>query len=192
LPFVECDPALMEVVFTNLLSNAVKDTRPRPQAVIEVGSTEEEGAPASPSRLESLQPSHPLEKGPSMPDEHVEILLVEDNVDDVELAVLALRREKLAKEIAVARDGEEALDFIFCRGLHAGRTFQKPPRLVLLDPKLPKVSGLDIRVAPAPVVGAFGRGAESVRPGPPRIQPGATSQPIRTGDIRADAVDALS
>ena len=75
---------------------------------------------------------------------NIEILLVEDNVDDVELAVRALRREKLANEITVARDGEEALDVIFCRGPHAARSFQNPPRVVLLDLKLPKVSGLDV------------------------------------------------
>ena len=75
---------------------------------------------------------------------NIEILLVEDNVDDVELAVRALRREKLANEITVARDGEEALDVIFCRGPHAGRSFQHPPRVVLLDLKLPKVQGLEV------------------------------------------------
>jgi CheY-like chemotaxis protein len=74
----------------------------------------------------------------------VEILLVEDNPDDVELAVHALRREKLANNITVARDGEEALDFIFCRGPHATRSFQSPPRLMLLDLKLPKVEGLEV------------------------------------------------
>jgi CheY-like chemotaxis protein len=75
---------------------------------------------------------------------NIEILLVEDNPDDVELAVRALRREKLANEITVARDGEEALDVIFCRGAHASRSFQQPPRVVLLDLKLPKVGGLDV------------------------------------------------
>jgi two-component system response regulator len=75
---------------------------------------------------------------------NIEILLVEDNLDDVELAVRALRREKLANEITVARDGEEALDVIFCRGAHAARTFQNPPRVVLLDLKLPKVQGLEV------------------------------------------------
>jgi two-component system response regulator len=75
---------------------------------------------------------------------NIEILLVEDNVDDVELAVRALRREKLANEITVARDGEEALDVIFCRGAHSGRSFQNPPRVVLLDLKLPKVQGLEV------------------------------------------------
>jgi two-component system response regulator len=75
---------------------------------------------------------------------NIEILLVEDNVDDVELAVRALRRENLANEITIARDGEEALDVIFCRGKHDRRSFQNPPRVVLLDLKLPKVSGLDV------------------------------------------------
>jgi two-component system, response regulator len=74
----------------------------------------------------------------------VEILLVEDNVDDVELAVHALRGEKLANDITVARDGEEALDFIFCRGAHVNRSFESPPRVILLDLKLPKVDGLDV------------------------------------------------
>jgi len=79
-----------------------------------------------------------------MTDGNIEILLVEDNPDDVELAVHALRREKLANEITVARDGEEALDVIFCRGPHSGRSFHSPPRVVLLDLKLPKVQGLDV------------------------------------------------
>ena len=77
------------------------------------------------------------------PDE-VEILLVEDNPDDVELAVHALRRENLANRIEIARDGEEALDFLFCRGRYHNRSFQSPPRLVLLDLKLPKVDGLEV------------------------------------------------
>lgn len=75
---------------------------------------------------------------------NIEILLVEDNADDVELAVRALRREHLANEITVARDGEEALDVIFCRGPHASRSFLNPPRVVLLDLKLPKVQGLEV------------------------------------------------
>ena len=79
-----------------------------------------------------------------MPQNGVEILLVEDNPDDVELAVHALRRENLANHIEVARDGEEALDFLFCRGRYAGRSFDHAPRLVLLDLKLPKVDGLDV------------------------------------------------
>jgi CheY-like chemotaxis protein len=74
----------------------------------------------------------------------VEILLVEDNEADEELAVHALRANNLANRIHVAHDGEEALDFLFCRGDHAGRDFEKPPRLVLLDLKLPKVDGMEV------------------------------------------------
>lgn len=90
----------------------------------------------------------------------VEILLVEDNPSDEELTVHALRKENLANRIHVVRDGEEALDFIFCRGMYEGRTFEAPPRLILLDLKLPKVEGLDVlrqikkdaRTEPIPVV----------------------------------------
>jgi two-component system response regulator len=72
------------------------------------------------------------------------ILLVEDNQDDMDLALHALRREKLANLIFVARDGEEALDFLFCRGAFAQRSFDHPPKLVLLDLKLPKVDGIEV------------------------------------------------
>jgi CheY-like chemotaxis protein len=74
----------------------------------------------------------------------VEILLVEDNPDDVELTLHALRQEKLANTVEVARDGEEALDYIFCRGKHADREFNRQPRVVLLDLKLPKVDGMEV------------------------------------------------
>ena len=74
----------------------------------------------------------------------VEILLVEDNAVDVELTLHALRREKLANHIEVVRDGEEALDYLFCRGPYAGRRFEDAPRLLLLDLKLPKVDGLEV------------------------------------------------
>src|SRR3990172_7520183 len=92
--------------------------------------------------------------------QQVDILLVEDNPDDVELTLKALRKEGLANRIEVLRDGEEALDFLFCRGPYANRTFESPPRLVLLDLKLPKVDGLDVlraikndpRTKPIPVV----------------------------------------
>ena len=75
---------------------------------------------------------------------HPDILLVEDNNDDLELSLLALRKMNLAHGIQVARDGVEALDFIFCRGAHAGRRIESAPRLVLLDLKLPKVDGLEV------------------------------------------------
>jgi two-component system response regulator len=74
----------------------------------------------------------------------LDILLVEDSQDDIDLTLHALRREKLANRIFVVRDGEEALDFLFCRGAFAQRSFDHPPKLVLLDLKLPKVDGLEI------------------------------------------------
>ena len=74
----------------------------------------------------------------------VDILLVEDNQNDLDLAMHVLRREKLANNIFVVRDGEEALDFLFCRGSFSERTIDHPPKLVLLDLKLPKVDGLEV------------------------------------------------
>jgi len=74
----------------------------------------------------------------------LDILLVEDNQDDMDLALHALRREKLANRIFVVREGEEALDFLFCRGVYAHRAFDRPPKMVMLDLKLPKVDGLEV------------------------------------------------
>jgi two-component system response regulator len=74
----------------------------------------------------------------------VEILLVEDSPEDAELTIRALRRNNIANDIRVAEDGAEALDFLFCRGLHKDRTFVHHPKLVLLDLKLPKVSGMEV------------------------------------------------
>ena len=74
--------------------------------------------------------------------DEIEILLVEDNPDDLDLALLALRKNHIANRIHVVRDGEEALDFLFCRGVFKDRSFENPPRVVLLDLKLPKVDGL--------------------------------------------------
>jgi two-component system response regulator len=74
----------------------------------------------------------------------VEILLVDDSPEDVELTVLALRRNKLSNDIHIAEDGAEALDFLFCRGPYKDRSFSHPPKLVLLDLKLPKVDGLEV------------------------------------------------
>ena len=70
------------------------------------------------------------------------ILLVEDNDDDIELTVRALRRNRLVNRIDVVRDGAEALDYLFRRGRYAGR--EEDPQLVLLDLKLPKVGGLEV------------------------------------------------
>ncbi len=74
----------------------------------------------------------------------IEILLVEDNAADEELAIHALRTNNLANRIFVAHDGEEALDYLFFRGQHNNRGFDNPPRLVLLDLKLPKIDGLEV------------------------------------------------
>ena len=73
-----------------------------------------------------------------------EILLVEDNPNDVELTLHALRKEHLCNRIHVVRDGEEALDFLFCRGTYSHRTFDHSPKFVILDLKLPKVDGLEV------------------------------------------------
>ena len=73
-----------------------------------------------------------------------EILLVEDSQEDVDLTLHTLRREKLANKIFIVRDGEEALDFLFCRAAFADRSFDHYPKLVLLDLKLPKVNGMQV------------------------------------------------
>ena len=76
--------------------------------------------------------------------EVVEILLVEDNPDDAALALRALRNANLTNHIQLVRDGAEALDFIFCEGVHSQRHAEDGPKVILLDLKLPKVDGLDV------------------------------------------------
>lgn len=76
--------------------------------------------------------------------DQVEILLVEDDPDDLELTMHALSDEHVCNRIEVARDGEEALDFLFCRGPHSERDPNCHPKLILLDLKLPKVDGLEV------------------------------------------------
>ena len=72
------------------------------------------------------------------------ILVVEDNPDHLELAVETFRDVGVRVPIEVARDGVEALDFLFARGAHAGRSAEHQPAFVLLDIKLPKLSGIDV------------------------------------------------
>ena len=79
-----------------------------------------------------------------MPDRDVELLLVEDNPQDVELTLAALKEHHLANRIHVVRDGAEALDFIFGAGGYAGRNVEEVPRVILLDLKLPKVDGIEV------------------------------------------------
>ena len=74
----------------------------------------------------------------------IQILLVEDNPSDAELTLHALQKSNLANKIQLARDGAEALDFLFCRGDFAARQFQQAPHLILLDLKLPKIDGLQV------------------------------------------------
>ena len=74
----------------------------------------------------------------------IDILLVEDSPNDVELTLRALKRHNLANRVVVARDGAEALDFIFGEGVRTDRLMEKRLKLVLLDLKLPKVGGLEV------------------------------------------------
>jgi two-component system response regulator len=72
------------------------------------------------------------------------ILLVEDNADDVELALRAFRRANVSSEIAVVTDGAEAIDYLHASGAHAGRDTSVKPDVVLLDLKLPKIGGIEV------------------------------------------------
>ena len=73
-----------------------------------------------------------------------EILLIEDNLQDLELTQRVLQKANLANHIHIARDGAEALDFLFCEGAHAQRKMEDGPKVILLDLKLPKVDGLQV------------------------------------------------
>jgi len=79
-----------------------------------------------------------------MHSDEVEILLVEDNPSDLEVALRALKEHNICNKVQVARDGEEALDFIFCQGAFANRNIDDLPRVILLDLKLPLIDGLEV------------------------------------------------
>lgn len=72
------------------------------------------------------------------------ILLVEDNPDDVDLTIRALKRNNIMNEVVIAHDGVEALDYLFATGTHTGRDTSVMPQMVLLDLKLPKIDGLEV------------------------------------------------
>ncbi|MDD2904480.1 MAG: response regulator [Syntrophales bacterium] len=74
----------------------------------------------------------------------IEIVLIEDNPHDVELALRALKKNGLANKVQVLQDGAEALDFLFSTGVYAGRNYNSRPKVILLDLKLPKVDGMEV------------------------------------------------
>ena len=123
-----------------------------------------------------------------------DILLVEDNALEVELTIGPLRELDPGSRIEVARDGEEALDFLFGRGAFRHRTGAPPPRLILLDLKLPKVDGLEVlralrantRTSMAPVVVLTS--ADDPRELAQSYQLGANScvqKPVRPDELRS-------
>src|SRR2546430_6969552 len=78
------------------------------------------------------------------PDHETEILLVEDNPRDAELALISLNQRHLANKVIHVKDGAEALDFLFCTGAYSSRDASQHPKVVLLDLKLPNVDGLEV------------------------------------------------
>ena len=79
-----------------------------------------------------------------MKHDEYEILIVEDNPQDAELMIRSLNENHLANNLFLVKDGEEALDFIFCQNKYTGRDIYRPPKVIFLDLKLPKVGGLEV------------------------------------------------
>ena len=76
--------------------------------------------------------------------DEIEILLVEDNLNDAELTLRALKKNNLANKVFHVKDGAEALDFIFAKGVYAHRSIENGPKVIFLDLKLPKIDGLEV------------------------------------------------
>jgi CheY-like chemotaxis protein len=79
-----------------------------------------------------------------MPNNQIEILLVEDNLNDAELTIRALTKHKIANHIIHLKDGAEAIDFLFGTGNYEGRDTDNKPKVILLDLKMPKVNGIEV------------------------------------------------
>ncbi len=92
-----------------------------------------------------------------MIDQEVEILIIEDNLDDAELAIRALKKSHLANSIVHLTDGVEALDFIFGTGSYTGRNIHHLPKVILLDLKMPRINGIEVlqRVKADPIMKAI-------------------------------------
>ena len=76
--------------------------------------------------------------------QEIEILLVEDSIDDAEMTIRALKKNNLANKLLHVKDGVEALEFLFCEGKYAGRPIENVPKVILLDVKMPKVTGIEV------------------------------------------------
>jgi len=74
----------------------------------------------------------------------IDIILVEDNPDDASLAIRALRKNGINNSLVHLKDGEEAIDFIFCKGIYSRRNLDELPKLILLDLKMPKIDGFEV------------------------------------------------
>jgi CheY-like chemotaxis protein len=79
-----------------------------------------------------------------MDNSEVEIILVEDNPSDAEMTIRALKKNNLANKLMHLKDGEEALDFIFCKGIYSERSPDAKPKVILLDLKMPKIGGIEV------------------------------------------------
>jgi len=79
-----------------------------------------------------------------MENNEIEVLLVEDNEEDAELTIRALKKNNLPVNLMHVKNGAEALDFIFCTGVYSKRNFENKPKIILLDLKMPKINGIEV------------------------------------------------